>query len=122
MANILVLPQGLNLLLLDLLMMILVSSAGFRFTSEIFQWFMDPDGDPETDDAPDVINNSGIVLLGFGNRVHSYAILIFRMLYKHFGLQGLFVFLLLEIMVPYLLLGQVPLTIRKRLLLEQLPF
>ena len=24
----------------------------------IFQWFMDPDGDPETDDAPDVINNS----------------------------------------------------------------
>jgi len=24
----------------------------------IFQWFMDPDGDPETDDFPDVINNS----------------------------------------------------------------
>jgi subtilisin family serine protease len=24
----------------------------------IFQWFMDPDGDPETDDVPDVINNS----------------------------------------------------------------
>jgi subtilisin family serine protease len=25
---------------------------------EIFQWFMDPDGDPATDDAPDVVNNS----------------------------------------------------------------
>ncbi len=25
---------------------------------EIFQWFMDPDGDPETDDAPDVVNSS----------------------------------------------------------------
>jgi len=24
----------------------------------IFEWFMDPDGDPETDDAPDVVNNS----------------------------------------------------------------
>ena len=24
----------------------------------IFQWFMDPDGDPETDDAPAVVNNS----------------------------------------------------------------
>jgi len=24
----------------------------------IFEWFMDPDGDPETDDFPDVINNS----------------------------------------------------------------
>ena len=23
-----------------------------------FQWFMDPDGDPETDDAPDVVNGS----------------------------------------------------------------
>jgi len=23
-----------------------------------FEWFMDPDGDPETDDAPDVVNNS----------------------------------------------------------------
>ena len=31
----------------------------------IFQWFMDPDGDPETDDFPDVINNSwGVKLLG----------------------------------------------------------
>jgi subtilisin family serine protease len=30
----------------------------------IFQWFMDPDGDPETDDFPDVINNSwGFTLL-----------------------------------------------------------
>lgn len=25
---------------------------------EIFQWFMDPDGDPVTDDAPDLVNNS----------------------------------------------------------------
>ena len=25
---------------------------------KIFQWFMDPDGNPETDDAPDVVNNS----------------------------------------------------------------
>jgi len=25
---------------------------------KIFQWFMDPDGDPETDDAPDVVNCS----------------------------------------------------------------
>lgn len=25
---------------------------------EIFQWFMDPDGDPATDDAPDLVNNS----------------------------------------------------------------
>jgi subtilisin family serine protease len=34
---------------------------GESFTStvhEIFQWFMDPDGDPETDDAPDIVNNS----------------------------------------------------------------
>lgn len=30
----------------------------------IFQWFMDPDGDPETDDFPHVINNSwGFTLL-----------------------------------------------------------
>jgi len=30
----------------------------------IFEWFMDPDGDPETDDFPDVINNSwGFTLL-----------------------------------------------------------
>jgi subtilisin family serine protease len=30
----------------------------------IFQWIMDPDGDPETDDFPDVINNSwGFTLL-----------------------------------------------------------
>ena len=27
-------------------------------THKIFQWFMDPDGDPETDDAPDVVNCS----------------------------------------------------------------
>jgi subtilisin family serine protease len=25
---------------------------------QIFQWFLDPDGDPDTDDAPDVINGS----------------------------------------------------------------
>lgn len=25
---------------------------------KIFEWFMDPDGDPETDDFPDVVNNS----------------------------------------------------------------
>jgi len=25
---------------------------------KIFQWFMDPDGDPDTDDAPDIVNNS----------------------------------------------------------------
>ena len=25
---------------------------------KIFEWFMDPDGDPETDDAPDVVNSS----------------------------------------------------------------
>ena len=25
---------------------------------KIFQWFMDPDGEPSTDDAPDVVNNS----------------------------------------------------------------
>jgi bacillopeptidase F len=27
-------------------------------THEIFQWLLDPDGDPDTDDAPDVVNNS----------------------------------------------------------------
>jgi bacillopeptidase F len=27
-------------------------------THEIFQWLLDPDGDPATDDAPDVVNNS----------------------------------------------------------------
>ena len=27
-------------------------------THRIFQWFMDPDGNPETDDAPDVVNCS----------------------------------------------------------------
>ncbi len=25
---------------------------------KIFQWFLDPDGDPETDDAPDILNGS----------------------------------------------------------------
>lgn len=25
---------------------------------KVFQWFMDPDGEPSTDDAPDVVNNS----------------------------------------------------------------
>jgi subtilisin family serine protease len=31
----------------------------------IFEWFMDPDGDSETDDAPDVVNNSwGLTLFG----------------------------------------------------------
>ncbi|MCK5010649.1 MAG: S8 family serine peptidase [Deltaproteobacteria bacterium] len=29
----------------------------------IFQWFMDPDGDPDTNDAPDVVNNSWSFLL-----------------------------------------------------------
>ncbi|MBW1855044.1 MAG: S8 family serine peptidase, partial [Deltaproteobacteria bacterium] len=28
-----------------------------------FQWFMDPDGDPDTNDAPDVVNNSWSFLL-----------------------------------------------------------
>ena len=27
-------------------------------THEVFQWLLDPDGDPDTDDAPDVVNNS----------------------------------------------------------------
>ena len=30
----------------------------FSATHEIFQWLLDPDGDPATDDAPDVVNNS----------------------------------------------------------------
>jgi PKD repeat protein len=35
--------------------------AGFTFDSvihQIFQWFLDPDGNPATDDAPDVVNAS----------------------------------------------------------------
>ncbi len=39
---------------------------GESFTSHlhgIFQWFMDPDGDPDTNDAPDVVNNSWSFLL-----------------------------------------------------------
>jgi len=32
--------------------------ASSREVHEIFQWFMDPDGDSETDDAPDVVNCS----------------------------------------------------------------
>jgi bacillopeptidase F len=34
---------------------------GFTFYSvihQVFQWFLDPDGDPDTDDAPDVVNGS----------------------------------------------------------------
>ena len=37
------------------------NNKGESFASNIheaFQWFMDPDGNPETDDAPDVVNNS----------------------------------------------------------------
>ena len=30
----------------------------FSATHEIFQWLLDPDGNPATDDAPDVVNNS----------------------------------------------------------------
>ncbi len=36
-------------------------AGGIALESEIhaaFQWMLDPDGDPETDDAPDVVNNS----------------------------------------------------------------
>ena len=32
-------------------------SSGFAFL-KIFQWFLDPDGDPETDDAPHIVSNS----------------------------------------------------------------
>ena len=35
--------------------------AGFTFDSvihQVFQWFLDPDGNPATDDAPDVVNGS----------------------------------------------------------------
>jgi len=34
---------------------------GFTYYSvihQLFQWFLDPDGDPDTDDAPDVVNGS----------------------------------------------------------------
>ena len=37
------------------------NDAGYAFTSGIhqgFQWLLDPDGDPNTNDAPDVVNNS----------------------------------------------------------------
>jgi subtilisin family serine protease len=42
------------------------NDGGESFSStihEIFQWFMDPDGDPDTNDAPDVVNNSWSFLL-----------------------------------------------------------
>jgi len=37
------------------------NDAGMAFNSRIhegFQWLLDPDGDPATDDAPDIVNNS----------------------------------------------------------------
>lgn len=39
----------------------LFNDAGESYESDVhkcFQWFMDPDGDPETDDAPDIVNGS----------------------------------------------------------------
>jgi len=44
----------------------LINDAGESTESDvhkIFQWFMDPDGNPETDDAPDVVNGSWGVTL-----------------------------------------------------------
>lgn len=41
------------------------NDAGESFTStihEIFEWFMDPDSDPATNDAPDVVNNSWTIV------------------------------------------------------------
>jgi PKD repeat protein len=37
------------------------SDAGIAFSSHIhegFEWLLDPDGNPDTDDAPDIVNNS----------------------------------------------------------------
>ncbi len=36
-------------------------STGLAFL-QIFQWFLDPDGDPETDDAPHVVSNSWAIV------------------------------------------------------------
>ncbi|MEW6218946.1 MAG: S8 family serine peptidase [Thermodesulfobacteriota bacterium] len=45
------------------------NNAGLAFLSAIhaaFQWTLDPDGDAETDDAPDIVNNSWGLTAAFG--------------------------------------------------------
>lgn len=47
--------------------------ASFGATHEIFQWLLDPDGNPATDDAPDVVNNSWGFREVAGECVHEFA-------------------------------------------------